>query len=76
MQPLFRNKPAHMALIGLTEAAKLTGKNKATIHRAMKDSRLSFTVAENGERQIDPAELERVFPIKTREPERGCAKQP
>ena len=57
-----------MALIGLTEAAKLTGKNKATIHRAMKDNRLSFTVSENGERQIDPAELERVFPIKPLEP--------
>lgn len=54
-----------MALIGLTEAAKLTGKDKATIHRAMKSGRLSFTVSENGERQIDPAELERVFLIKT-----------
>jgi len=56
-----------MALIGLTEAAKLTGKNKATIHRAMKDNRISFTIGENGERQIDPAELERVFPIKPKE---------
>ena len=54
-----------MALIGLTEAAKLTGKNKATIHRAMKDNRLSFKISDTGERQIDPAELERVFPIKS-----------
>lgn len=52
-----------MALIGLTEASKLTGKDKATIHRAMKSGRLSFTVGSDGERQIDPAELERVYPI-------------
>ena len=58
-----------MPLIGLTEAAKLTGKNKATIHRAMKDNRLSFTVNDNGERQIDPAELGRVFPIVRRREE-------
>lgn len=53
-----------MALIGLTEAARLTGKDKATIHRAMKSGKLSFTVGDGGERQIDPAELDRVFPIK------------
>lgn len=58
-----------MPLIGLTEAAKLTGKNKATIHRAMKGNRLSFTVSDNGERQIDPAELERVFPLVRRKEE-------
>jgi len=53
-----------MMLIGLTEASKLTGKDKTTIHRAMKSGRLSFTVGDDGDRQIDPAELERVFPIK------------
>jgi hypothetical protein len=53
-----------MALIGLTEASKLTGKDKTTIHRAMKSGRLSFTVGDDGDRQIDPAELERVFLIK------------
>jgi len=53
-----------MTLIGLTEASKLTGKDKTTIHRAMKSGRLSFTVGGDGDRQIDPAELERVFPIK------------
>ncbi|MBV8844135.1 MAG: hypothetical protein JO307_15110 [Bryobacterales bacterium] len=55
---------ATMALIGLTEASKLTGKDKTTIHRAMKSGRLSFSVGDDGDRQIDPAELERVFPIK------------
>jgi hypothetical protein len=62
-----------MALIGLTEAAKLTGKNKATIHRAMKDNRISFTISESGERQIDPAELDRVFPIKPQVAAKGVA---
>jgi hypothetical protein len=58
-----------MALIGLTEAAKLTGKDKTTIHRAMKSGRLSFIVGDDGDRQIDPAELERVFPIKPQDGE-------
>jgi hypothetical protein len=58
-----------MALIGLTEASKLTGKDKTTIHRAMKSGRLSFTVGDDGDRQIDPAELERVFPIKLQDGE-------
>jgi hypothetical protein len=54
-----------VAHIGLSEAAKLTAKDKATIHRAMASGRLSFTVGADGARQIDPAELERVFRIKT-----------
>lgn len=54
-----------MAHIGLSEAAKLTGKDKATIHRAMVSGRLSFIVDPDGARRIDPAELERVFRIRT-----------
>ena len=54
-----------MAVIGLSEAARLTGKPRSTIHRAMKDGRLSFVVGEGGARLIDPAELERVYPIKS-----------
>jgi hypothetical protein len=50
-----------MALVGLNRAAELTGKNPSTIHRAIKANRLSFTVSDKGERQIDVAELERVF---------------
>lgn len=53
-----------MASIGLSEAAKLTGRNQSTIHRAMKTGRLSYNVDETGERRIDTAELHRVFPIK------------
>jgi hypothetical protein len=53
-----------MPHIGLSEAAKLTGKDKATIHRAMASGRLSFVIGPDGARRIDPAELERVFAIK------------
>jgi hypothetical protein len=55
-----------MALVGLSEAAKLTGRNQTTIHRAMKAGRLSCTVDETGSRRIETAELDRVFGIKER----------
>jgi hypothetical protein len=48
-----------MALIGLKQAAELTGKNQSTIHRAMKSGKLSFRMDDSGQRLIDPAELER-----------------
>jgi hypothetical protein len=54
-----------MAAIGLSEAARLTGKPRSTIHRAMKDGRLSFAIGPGGARLIDPAELERVYTIKS-----------
>ena len=53
-----------MPQIKLGEAARLTGKAKSTIHRAMEAGRLSYTIAAEGERLIDPAELARVFDIK------------
>jgi hypothetical protein len=53
-----------MALVGLSEAARLTGRNQTTIHRAMKTGRLCYTVDEAGGRRIDTAELDRVFGIK------------
>ena len=54
-----------MSLVGLSEAARLTGKAHTTIHRAMKAGRLSFTVDEAGERRVDTAELARVFGLNT-----------
>ena len=53
-----------MALVGLSKAAKLTGRNQTTIHRAMKTGRLCYTADETGARRIDTAELDRVFGIK------------
>jgi hypothetical protein len=45
--------------IYLSEAAEITGRDKATIHRAMKKGALAFTLDANGQRLIDRAELER-----------------
>jgi uncharacterized protein YlxW (UPF0749 family) len=53
-----------MPLVGLKEAARITGKNQSTIHRAMKSGRLTFTISDVGERMIDTAELDRVFQVR------------
>jgi Helix-turn-helix domain len=53
-----------MASIGLSEAARLTGRNQSTIHRAMKTGKLAYAIGEGGERRIDTSELDRVFGIK------------
>lgn len=47
----------------LGEAAKATGKSKATVSKAIKSGRISATKDETGAFQIDPAELHRVYPI-------------
>jgi len=46
----------------MTEAAKLTGKQRQTIHKAIKEGRISAIRSEAGEWRIDPAELFRVYP--------------
>lgn len=51
-------------MVGLKAAAEMTGKAQVTIHRAMKDGRLSFTISNTGDRLIDTSELDRVFNIK------------
>jgi hypothetical protein len=50
-----------MALVGLHEASRIVGRNRSTLHRAMKTGRLSYSRDATGERRIDVAELERVF---------------
>jgi len=49
------------AIGGVGQAARLSGKNRSTLHRVMKDGRLSFSLDETGERRIHTSELERVF---------------
>lgn len=44
------------------EAAKATGKNIATITRAIKSGKISASKNETGAWRIEPAELHRVFP--------------
>lgn len=46
----------------LSEAASATGKNKATIQRAIKSGKISAPKGESGSYEIDPSELHRVFP--------------
>jgi hypothetical protein len=62
------------ASIGLVAAVRITGRNKGTIHRAMTSGRLPFTVNAEGKRQIDPADLARVFPGKHTPQPRPSAK--
>jgi hypothetical protein len=45
----------------LGEAAKATGKSKATISKAIKSGRISAQKDETGTFQIDPSELHRVY---------------
>ena len=47
--------------VGLTEAARLTGKDASTITRACQSGKLSFSKDEHGARLFDIAELERVY---------------
>jgi hypothetical protein len=54
----------HMATVGVTQAAKLTGRDPSTIFRALRTGRLSYTKDEAGNRRIDIAELERLYPIE------------
>jgi len=52
--------------ISLNEAAKLTGRAKSTISKALKTGKMSYVSkdAKTGAYEIDPAEAERVFPSK------------
>lgn len=50
-----------MALVNVTEAARLAGVSRPTLYRRMDSGTLSFTLDANKERRIDTAELLRVF---------------
>jgi len=47
--------------VGVVAAAKLAGKDRSTIRRAMDAGRLSFSRGTGGQRLVDVAELERHF---------------
>lgn len=51
----------------LGDAAKVTGKSKTTLHRAIKSGRISASKRDDGTYSIEPAELHRVFPKVTQE---------
>ena len=58
---------ATMLELSLSQAAKLTGKSKSTINRAIKTGKLSATRHEDGSYSIDPAELSRAFSLEPQE---------
>jgi septal ring factor EnvC (AmiA/AmiB activator) len=49
----------------LSQAATATGKNKATVQRAIKSGKISASKNSSGAYEIDPSELHRVFPPAT-----------
>lgn len=53
-----------MPKLSLSQAAKLTGKSKSTVNRAIKTGKLSATRQEDGSYSIDPAELARTFDVE------------
>jgi predicted site-specific integrase-resolvase len=53
--------------LSLGQAAKETGKSKATISKYIKNGKLSVVSKEDGSYQIEPSELFRVFPIREQE---------
>lgn len=53
-----------MPELSLSRAAKLTGKSKSTINRAIRTGKLSATRHEDGSYSIDPAELTRTFDVE------------
>ncbi|HRK98674.1 MAG TPA: entry exclusion 1 domain-containing protein [Alphaproteobacteria bacterium] len=50
-----------MAKVSVTQASELTGKSKSTIQRALKSGRLSYSMNDAGDKEIDTSELERVY---------------
>lgn len=51
-----------MALISISEAARLTGKARSTLHKYIKQGKLSTTTDQNtGNKSIETSELIRVF---------------
>jgi len=52
----------NMALITISEASRLAGKNRTTIYKYINNRKLSVVVSVDGVRKIDTSELFRVFP--------------
>src|SRR5918998_5332217 len=64
------NEVEHAVKYTLGKAARATGKSKTTLHRAITSGKLSASRNEDGEYEIDPAELMRVYEIVTPEPQK------
>ncbi|WP_420832790.1 helix-turn-helix domain-containing protein [Rosenbergiella nectarea] len=51
-----------LAKVSISEAARLAGKSRTTLHRLIKTGELSVSTGERNSRMIDISELARVFP--------------
>ena len=60
----------------LGEAAKATGKSKATISKAIKNGRVSARKDETGTFHIDPSELHRVYPVTVHSEQKSTPDEP
>jgi predicted nucleic acid-binding Zn-ribbon protein len=60
----------------LGEAAKATGKSKATISKAIKSGRISAHKEETGVFSIEPSELHRVYPITVSDEQKETHRTP
>lgn len=58
-----------MAIVSISEASRLTGKTRATIHRHINTGKLSKTKDDTGVVGIDISELIRVYNIKIDTPD-------
>ena len=64
------------ALVGFTQALKLTGTSRATLHRYTQNGKISFETNADGHKIYQVVELERVFgKLKTEEPEKESSKE-
>ncbi len=53
-----------MAKHSISEAARITGKSRSTIHRHIKSGQLSKELSNDGSPVIDTSELQRVYGLK------------
>lgn len=58
------NSVGYAKMLTLGQAAKSVGVSKSTISKALKSGKLSYVEKTTAGYQIDPAELQRVFPVK------------
>lgn len=50
-------------MLTISEAARLSGKSRQTIHKYIRNGKISVKVDGSGKKKIAPAELERVFGV-------------
>lgn len=65
-----------MPELSLSQAAKLAGKSKSTINRAIKTGKISAARHDDGSYSIDPAELSRAFRVEPLEGSKRSAAEP